>query len=274
MKTLNRINRILIFLIVVVAIVATSCKKEEIDPPHFVMPTYTLSAGDTLLTIAQLKAMHPAVVNTKDSIKSDYFIKGIITGNDESGNIYKTLYIQDATGGIMLSLDAKEMFNKFKVGQEIYVKCKNLIYGIPYGGEIQLGAIYNGNPGRLAEAEIPKHLFKNGWAGSAPEPKIITGAADLTFDKAFMLVRMDSVTFAEAGQPYFSVALADNGGGTNRTLTLKDGTTIIVRTSSFATFKDVLMPTGKGSIIAVLGYHMGFQLFLRNTNDVFGFSSK
>ncbi|MFZ4402356.1 MAG: DUF5689 domain-containing protein [Bacteroidales bacterium] len=273
MKTLNKINRFLIFLIVVVAIVATSCKKEEIDPPHFVMPTYTLSAGDTLLTIAQLKAMHPATVDTKDSIKSNYFIKGIITGNDESGNIYKTLYIQDATGGIILSLDAKDMFNKFKVGQEIYVKCKNLVYGIPYGGGIQLGAIYNGAPGRLAEAEIAKHLFKNGWSGSTPEPKIITGAADLTFDKAFMLVRMDSVTFAEAGQTYYT-ASSDIGGATNRTITLKDGTTVIVRTSSFATFKDVLMPTGKGSIIAVLGYYNGFQLLLRNTNDVFGFSSK
>jgi hypothetical protein len=256
----NKIN-IILTAVIALSLAFSSCKKEEFD----VTPTFSVPAGDTLLTIAELKAMHSG---TLDSIKHNYWIQGVITGNDESGNIYKTIYIQDATGGILLSLNAKSMYLNYKVGQQIYVKLYNLVYGY-YGGTPQLGAMYNSSTGQLAEVAIPRHLFKNGFPGSLPAPKIVNGVADLALDKVQTLVQLDSVAFPEAGQPYSLTSAT-----TNRNVTMKDGSTIVLRTSNYATFTDSILPTGRGTIIAILGNFNGtYQLTIRNTNDVFGFST-
>ena len=264
--------KLLFILIIGVIVITSSCKKEDFDMPPFIEPSFTLGESDTLLTIAELKALHPlTVIDSYDTIKNNYFIKGIITGNDSTGNIYKTIYIQDTSGAIILSLDASDMYKKYKQGQEIYVKCKDMVYGLPYGGGLQLGGLFNNKPGRLLEAEIPNHLFKNKYPGNEPTPIKINGGTDLTFDKAFMLVQIDSVTFVDAGQTFFSVDF-NLGHGTNRTITLKDGTTAIVRTSEYSTFKNAIIPAGKGTVVGVLGYYNGYQLLLRGTGDLIGFN--
>lgn len=243
----------------------TSCVKGDFDVPPTIIPSFDIPVGDTLLTISQLKAMH---TGTLDSIKNNYWIKGIIIGNDEFGNIYKTLYIQDGTGGILLSLNAKNMYMNYKQGQEVYVKLHNLVYGY-YGGTPQLGGMYNNSTGQLAEVAIPNHLFKNGLPQALPAVQSINSASDLVPSKIHTLVQLDSVAFTEVGQPY-SIATAT----TNRTLTLKDGSQITVRTSNYATFKDQLLPAGRGSVVAILGNFTGtYQLTIRNTDDVFGFTT-
>lgn len=248
------------------SMIFTSCKKEDFDVPPVIKPSFTMPAGDTLLTIAQLKAM--PISSPLTPILNRIWIQGIVIGNDESGNIYKAIYIQDATGGILLSLNKKELYLLYKEGQQVYVKLMDLYVGL-YGGTPQVGGIYNGSVGQLAEDSIPNHLFLNDIPGALPTPAKINGAADLVPAKVQTLVQLDSVAFAEAGQPY-----ATSTATTNRTLTLKDGSTIIVRTSNYANFKDSIMPTGRGNVIAILSkYNTDYQLTIRRTSDVFGFPS-
>jgi len=248
----------------------TSCVKGDFDVPPTIIPSFTLAEGDTLLTIAQLKAMHPlTIADSYDSIKNDYYIKGIVTANDETGNIYKSLYIQDATGAIVLSTDATDLYKSYEVGQVVYVKLKNLVYGFPWFGTPQLGGLFGAAPGRLSSTATPKHLFKDGLPGLAPVPAALNTEEDITLGKVSMLVRLDSVTFAEAGQAYVA-----NNVSTNRNIILKDGFNLVLRNSSYATFKDAIMPSGKGSVIAIFSYYNGtYQLYLRDTNDVIGFTT-
>lgn len=267
MKNKFKINFFLIALMGL-SMFFTSCVKGDFDVPPTIIPSFTVPAGDTLLTIAQLKAMHTNTASL-DSIKNDYWIQGIVIGNDESGNIYKALYIQDSTGGILLSLNSKTLYTTYKVGQQIYVKLKNLVFGYPYNSVGQLGAIYGTSTGQLAEAAIPNHLFKNGLPGTLPTPKIINGTTDLTVGDIYTLVRLDSLAFTDAGQPY-STATAS----TNHNLTLKDGSTVIVRTSNYANFRDSLMPAGRGTVTAILGhYGSDYQIVIRDLNDVYGFTT-
>lgn len=248
------------------SMIFTSCKKEDFDVPPTIIPSFSVPEGDTLLTIAQLKAM--PISNPLAPIKNRYWIQGVVTGNDKSGNIYKALYIQDASGGILLSLNKKEMNLIYKEGQQIFVKLTDLYVGL-YGGTPQVGGIYNGSIGQLAELQIPNHLFINGLPGALPSPKLVAGAADLTVDKIQTLVQLDSVAFVEVGQPY-----ATSTATTNRNLTLKDGSNITVRTSNYALFKDSLLPAGRGSVIAILGqFNGGYQLTIRDLNDVRGFTT-
>ncbi|MEI6348422.1 MAG: DUF5689 domain-containing protein [Bacteroidota bacterium] len=264
MKKSINIKSLILIGIIGVSAVLSSCVKQDFAEPDAITPSFTIPAGANLLTIQQLKARHTTPTSL-DSIVDDVYIQGVVTGNDQFGNIYKTLYIQDSTSGIVLSLNKTSLFNEYKQGQRIYVKCKNLVLG-SYGGTLQLGAIYMGGTGQLPEIAVANHLFKNGMPGAVPEPTHLRASADLAINLS-KLVILDSCSFSEAGMPFVSDNLT-----TDRGLKLKDGTTITVRTSNYAAFKNSIIPAGKGTVIGLLGLYNGtYQLAIRNINDVYGF---
>lgn len=265
MKKSINIKSIILLGVLGFSMIISSCVKQEFAEPEQITPSFSLPAGATLLTIQALKARHTTAGHL-DSIIDDVYITGIVTGNDQFGNIYKTLYIQDSTGGIVLSLNKTSLYNEYKQGQRVYVKCKNLVLG-DYGGTPQLGGVYNGGTGQLPEIAIANHLFKNGMPGAVPDPIHVRTSSDLVPDNLSKLVILDSCSFSEAGLPFVSDNLT-----TDRGLKLKDGTTITVRTSNYASFKNDIIPAGKGTVIGLLGLYNGTsQLVIRNINDVYGF---
>jgi hypothetical protein len=263
-KSINIKSLILIGIIGLTTFVS-SCVKQEFAEPDAITPSFTVPSGATLLTIQQLKARH-TVMGQLDSITDDVYIKGVITGNDQFGNIYKTLYIQDSTSGIVLSLNKTSLYNEYKQGQLVYVKCKNLVLG-DYGGTPQLGGVYNGGTGQLPEIFIVDHLFKAGMPGAVPAPIHVRASSELIPDNLSKLVILDSCSFSEAGLAFVSDNLT-----TDRGLKLKDGTLISVRTSNYAAFKNSIIPAGKGTVIGLLGLYNGtYQLVIRHIDDVYGF---
>ena len=86
-------------------------------------------------TIAELKALYS---KSPVKIEKDIVIGGQVVSEDKSGNIYKSLYIQDETGGIELKLGKSGLYNDYKLGQWVYVKCSGLTLGA-YKGMLQLG---------------------------------------------------------------------------------------------------------------------------------------
>ncbi len=254
-----------IILIVTVLFALTSCVKDNYDEPEFIIPSFTLSASDTLITIAQLKTIH-TTNGQLDSIKNNWIISGTVVGNDQFGNIYKTMFIQDETGGMLLSINKTNLYNDYKLGQKVYVKCKNLVLG-DYSGNPQLGAIYNGGTGQLPAVSIPNHFFRDGLPVNVPAPIHIRSASDLSGNVLSMLVQLDSCTFVNPGSPF-----TENDDDTDRELKIKDGTKIIVRTSNYAAFANRIIPGGKGTIIGILSIYDGdYQLIIRSIDDVFGF---
>jgi len=251
--------------IIGVSAVLSSCVKQDFVEPDPITPSFSVPAGASLITIQQIKAYNPDASKV-DSIKDDVYITGIVTGNDQFGNIYKTLYIQDLTGGIVLSLNKTSLYNEYKQGQRVYVKCKDLVIG-SYSGTKQLGAVYNGGTGQLPDIAIPNHLFKDGMPGALPAPMHVRTASDLLPDNVSKLVILDSCSFTEAGLPFVSDDLT-----TDRSLKIKDGTTVVVRTSNYAAFKNSATPNGFGTIVGLLGLYNGtYQLVIRNIDDVYGF---
>ena len=102
-------------------------------------------------TIAELKALYtnhgtPVVIDT------DRTIKGQVVSSDEDGNVYREIYIQDATGGICLKLGRSSSYDDYKIGQVLYVRCEDLCigeYGYKTGnyggcGQLQLGLLGDG----------------------------------------------------------------------------------------------------------------------------------
>ena len=96
-------------------------------------------------TIAELASMYQTGKPWK--IDQNIIIAGKVSTNDQPGNFYKRFYIQDETAGIEIKVGRNSLYNEYKPGQTVYVKCEGLTLGMygfktgNYGGQgmVQLG---------------------------------------------------------------------------------------------------------------------------------------
>ena len=78
---------------------AMGCKK-EFDTP----PVRSLPAG-SVVTIAQLKAMYQGTpVHFSDTAGAVNTLYAVVTADEQNGNLYKNLFIQDHTGAMAIRL--------------------------------------------------------------------------------------------------------------------------------------------------------------------------
>lgn len=238
----------------------TSCVDGEFDEPPINIPTVDFERNTT---IAELKASYTAF----RLIEDDVIISGIVVANDESGNLYKKMEIQDETGGIELSIDKTSLYNEYKLGQRVFVKCKGMYIG-DYNNLIQLGYLYNDDIGRLPEVYIKNHIFRDSLPGPQVQPELIT-LNELSMERVSTLVTFENVRFAEAGE----VWAPQNVDATNRTMMDQAGKTLIVRTSKYSNFAGDTIPGGYGKVTGILTvFGSDWQLTLRDTADIKDFS--
>lgn len=259
---MNKLNFLTVLLVATTFF--SSCIKEDFDKPPINIPHFD-STGLTMITIAELKLKYQGAIELVDT---NYCLWGKVIANDESGNLYKTMEIQDATAGIELKLDRTSLFNAFHLGQRVYIKLQGLYVG-DYNGLKQIGYIYNNAIGRLPDALIDEHLFLDSLPGKPIQPKVINITA---IDEADLskLVKVEGVSFELPGSPW-----AESTATTNRNLVDANGVVIpgfLVRTSNYANFTANPIPSGKGNIVGILSrFGSDWQFYLRDINDVQGF---
>lgn len=254
---MKNINKIIALFVICSIITFSGCIKNKYDAPDPNVPHVDFTANKT---IAELKAMYSG---TLDSIKDDIIIKGIVISSDEAGNIYKSLYIQDSTAGIIILLDRTNIYTFLRPGQLVYVKCKGLYLGA-YGGVVQLGFNYAGSIGRIPYAMIDSHIFPDGLPGPEVSPAIKT-IPGLTGNDICTKIQINDVYFEKVGTEFASPLFST----TSLNLVDTNGNTIVLYNSKYANFASKLTPKGKGSIIAILSSYNGTnQLILNSYNDL------
>lgn len=145
-------------------------------------------------TIAELKAMYKSA---PVKIEKDIVIGGQVISEDRSGNIYKSLYIQDATSGIEIKLGKNALYNDYKLGQWVYVKCSGLTLGA-YNGMIQLGYADPTGEYETSYLEvqyiIDTHIFR-GKIDTPLQPKKVAAADLLKAENLGCYVELDGLTY-------------------------------------------------------------------------------
>lgn len=240
------------------ASVFNGCVKREFDAP----PVEELPSLAATHTLADIISRH-TIGGTATQIADSVILAGIVTADDRSGNFYKNIVIQDATAGIQIRVDATSVFNNYPIGRQVFIKAKGLYIG-DYNGVPQISGNAAGDG--IAEALLPSYLV-GGQRGMTvvPTPKTIATITDADINT---LIRLDSVQFAAAdqAQPYANGVAHTS---MNRNIESCDGATVILRSSGYAEFANQSTPTGKGSIIAVVGaFNSTKQLYIRELTDV------
>jgi len=108
------------------------------------------------------------------------YVKGQITTSDRAGNFYRGFYIQDASAGLEVKLGKSGLYNEYKLGQWVYVKCGGLVLG-DYEGAKQIGAEDITGEYETAYMDvqylIDKHVFKGAY--DTPVQPEVVDVADL-----------------------------------------------------------------------------------------------
>lgn len=224
-----------------------------------VTATCSPQTDGTYKTISEIKALHSGT--SMMQITQNYLIKARVTANDETGNHYKYVYVEDATGGIKIKINKTNLYqdDRFIVGKEIIISVKDM-YINNVSGEIQLGGIYLGSFGNIEDFDMYKYFFRTSSPiiSITPTEKTITS---LTTSDVGKWIKIKDLEFIDSdlGKAYAVTTT------TNRTLKDCSGNTIILRTSNFATFASREIDGGKGDVIGILSIFNGtYQLWISN----------
>ena len=244
----------------------SACKKEFDTPPFEDLPNMTATH-----TIAQLKAMDSLTssytqVGVGGSTPANVVIEGIVVGDDRSGNFYKQIVIQDATGGVQVRLNATNTYTDFPVGRKVWIRCDSLYIG-RFNGTHQLS--YNLNGDAIPETLTRRYVI-GGPRNQVITPKVTT-IAQLQPEDINTLIELREVEFA-AGDLNATFADPIARRTQNRTVRDCNGQTALVRTSGYASFAGVRVGNvapANGTVRAVYTvFGNERQLYIRDTSDL------
>ena len=227
-------------LLAMVGMMFTACKKEYPEPPIQDLPI------GTIYTIGEILDLEPGTVFTEDAS-----VYGIITADEQSGNLYKAAFMQDRATGAAIELYLNAV-SGVRIGDSVRVYLKDVTY-----------SVYNNLP-QLSNFEADGHIVI--LANNKPiEPEVTTIADVNAGNHLAQLIRLENVRFTEQN------TFADPTTYGNRTLA--DPTdysqTVIVRTSNYANFANDSLPQGTGNLTAIATvYNNTWQLVLRSAREL------
>lgn len=258
-----------IFLVIAFfATVCSSCNKPEEIP----VETYS---GEATHTIAELFQYHTLGVKPATLITDKVVIKGVVISTDKHGSCYKEIFIQDETGGISIRTANSAYYNKYRIGQTIYVECQGLYLGSYIAnngnsGWYQLGLWGNDEMQYIPSNVEMRHIFRSGILVPEPAPKVIRSTNNITEADFHTLVELPNCSFVDANGSNLYFDASQGYSTINRNIQLENGNTkIIARISQYIDWADEVLPEGKLNIKGILTkYGSDYQLMLRSINDV------
>ena len=258
-------------LVVVIALglaCFTSCLKKTYDGPP---DTSAFDPQlDVNLTIEKLKSRYNG--SLAQIIDSDFTISGIVTADDRSGNFYKQIVVEDGTGAILLNIDANNLYTRYPIGRKIYVRLKGLYYG--HSAKLPLlGSVpdYTGEVGRIPGAGIDSHIVRANYPNELPATRFssLSGLTTLNEGMLNRLIQIENIQVVSEDTAKTFALQPSVSSATNITLEDCDGNKIVLRTSGYASFQNIKLPKGKGTIKGIYSTFNNIpQLLIRDTSDI------
>lgn len=290
---MKKIKALYVGMAMTAALSMTSCQA-DMDAPELVEPKATMEANTTISDFKTAFADQTVLCPMKDeATQTPYIIKGRVISSDATGNIYKSIVIQDETAALALSINQGSTYTDYRLGQEVVLNATGLYIGY-YNGLQQIGWLdeYNGSPSLTfmswsmfqAHSELNgfpnqdvKYVFynkekKDPWPSENPYC-VVTNFSDLPSDYTSaefrnmqsQLVEFRNVYFEEGGKETY----APYQESVNRTLMDGTGASLTVRTSGYSNFYNEIIPEGTGTVRGILSYYGdSWQLLLRGLDDV------
>ena len=290
MKTIQYNKLFLGFVFLASMVSCVRFERETVPDTTGITPD--LPANAKVVSVDVLEGHFPGDFDsiTQNEAGEDYYLLLEVLGNDISGNIYKSMYVRDAsapdaepedTRALNLAIDKTNLYNFFPIGQKFYLKCTGLYIG-RYNNLPQLGFRYKDDNGAIGLGRIPDEVFmqnvlRYGVApvdeADMPKPIEITDAGDLSDRYYNQLVLLRNVEFSpdDIGQEFSPAPpTGSNPTSSDRIFTIDGtGSSLTLRTSSACRFFRRPVPAGKGDMLCIYAiYGTTQQFYLRQLSDL------
>lgn len=264
-------------VVIMVLVTVVSCvKDDDFDIPDLTIEEPQL-AGD-VVTISSLRDLFLQEGETVDLSEATQYVEGYVVSSDEAGNWFEEIVIQDSPSnpiaGLRVLLDNSPLFTTYELGRKIFVKLGGLHLG-DRNGVLTLGVT---NMLEKIPAPLQTEYIARSSEVAEIEPLQIT-ISDISEDLENVYVTLTNVQFikeevleTQDGLPLsYSGEATDQFDGERTVIACNKNQSIILSTSTFATFQSVALPTGRGSISGVLTRNFfgdTFNLVVNDQEDV------
>ena len=286
MLTTMKTKKYILFALAVLGL-TTSCMKGDWDTPSIESGMTSYGNQDikptNLKTIAELKALYANEINGNSlaQVTKPMQIQGVVTGNDVGGNFYNSLYIQDNTGAIAISIGQGGLYGAFSVGQTVLVELNGLYIG-GYGKQPQIGTTYT-NPNKEGATPQVGRMTRYVWAEHYKLIDPIPGLEAKPLEVKFSLMplnieeycgRLITLKGVELKDADGVAVFAPSDGSVSLTANcanrpIKNFSNVLVRTSTYADFAKTVIPTGRVDITGVASrYNDAWQIMMRTADDI------
>ncbi|MDR4891419.1 MULTISPECIES: DUF5689 domain-containing protein [unclassified Chryseobacterium] len=262
----------------------SSCvKTDDYEVPEIKCTNKFAAANHPLTDLATIAKAKPTEA---DIIKEDYIVEAYVSSSDESGNIYKMMFLQDKpenpTQGIEIDIDGGNQYLDYPTGSLVRINLKGLIVqGI--NGNIKVGSFDPNYPiGRINPNKVSNYIARvcDGQKAvvTAIKPLEFNSIADALKNGAHInqLVKIKNVQFEE---PELTKTFADESATGDRYITDKKAGRLDLRFSNYATFaKSPISPkyAKSGEIVLLLSRFTSSsnatiftdQAYIRNLDDI------
>ena len=277
MKTTNLQE--LLTLLLLITSMASCVQDDEFDVPVVELQPQNI-AETSLITLDGLRTLlNTEIANNNGNINTvltfevdndtinDKYILGYVISDDAAGNFFEELILQDAaenpTRGVKVLIDANPLYVTYQFGRKVYVKLEGLTVGYD-SGVLSLGIRDGNRLAKIAESAQRDFLFRDNVVETITPLTI--SISEFTPEVTNLYIRLDDVQFNRNqalgnNRLTFAAEDMDEFDGERILESCAEGTSTVFSTSTFADFKGLLLPEGRGTLDAILTYNFFGEIF-------------
>ena len=250
-----------------------SCVETEFEIPETTETEIDITGTEVSIksVIDNLSQSTEPVISYRET---DTYITGYVTSSDVAGNFYHELIIQDLpenpSAGITIQVNQTALYTVYEPGRKVYVKLDGMAV-TEENGVVQLGVRDGNGITEIPASLISKTLYRSNEVATLTP--LVVNIADFSPELENLYIRLEdaqlnrrevlaenSKTFAgEATDEFDGIRLLETCGTRGNTL---------LSTSTFAKFKSVSLPRGRGTLSGILSRDFYDDFYIIRVNTV------
>ena len=214
------------------------------------------------VSIAYLRSL---ASGTSVTIRETLSVSGCVTANDAYGELYKTIHIEDETGGIDIAIDHLRLHTLFALYDRVVVECHGLALG-RIGSTVELGMPPTGEYAvdRISAADTGRYISQADGDGLFSPVEVTIG--ELVPELVGRTVKICGLRATADDCAWCDTdPLTGEFANTTRTVADATGAVLAVDLRGSCIYAPEPMPEGEFSLCGILGYRSGTYA-LRITN--------
>ncbi len=263
---MKRNNFILVFFILLMGCIAVP---EYETPPIERREDYIVENTNIEAIISRINASEKKVALFTDT-EATLWIGGYIVSNDESGNFYKEMYIQDnfenPKKAIKILVDKTNLHTTYPTGNKIYIKLNGL--GAMFkNGVLTLGEYIGEDLKGISSFLIQEYIVRSAEQKTITPQPISLGDIDSTTIGKF--VKIPNIHFSsDLSNKTFAGEQFDDFDGERRLVECESRRSILLSTSTFSRFKSLILPLSGGEISGIITRDFFNEKYILKINKI------